>query len=125
MPGGEVALAVSNAAVLVEPRRVLPEISKMQTTSPSANVLSTRAGLIRLFAHFQVRWEERLQLAADRIVGRQELAEVAGRLDAVAVASDALGLDLLLQHHQAGEQRFWTRRAARHVDIDRHDLVDA
>src|SRR5437879_4542853 len=36
-----------------------------------------------------------------------------------------LVLNALLQEHDALEQGFRARRAARHVDVDRDDLVDA
>ena len=36
-----------------------------------------------------------------------------------------LALDALLQEHDALEERLGPRRAARHVDVDRKDLVDA
>ena len=43
---------------------------------------------------------------------------------ALACAAPLL-LDLLLQLHEAVEQRLGARRAAGHVDVHRDDLVDA
>ena len=51
-----------------------------------------------------------------------DLAAPAGR---ELVVADALVLDPLLEHHDALQQRLRARRAARHVEVDRDDLVDA
>src|SRR5438132_524018 len=40
-------------------------------------------------------------------------------------SSHVFVLDALLQEHDAFEQRLGARRAARHVDVDGDDLVDA
>lgn len=42
----------------------------------------------------------------------------------VHLAEEMFGLDLTLQLHHTVQQRFRTRRAPRHVHIDRNDLVD-
>src|SRR3954464_8323850 len=60
--------------------------------------------------------------------GRQRLgadrADVVLRRPVVTVGQ-RLAADLLLQPEDAVEQRFGSRRASRHVDIDGDDLVDA
>src|SRR5678815_5331346 len=49
---------------------------------------------------------------------------VAGHDGALLAQDRAFLANLVLQPHQAVEQRLRPRRTAGHVDVDRHDLVD-
>src|ERR1700690_2974546 len=55
-----------------------------------------------------------------RVVARRPGLQVARRIR----AGDGLAPDLLLQLHEPVEQRLRPRRAARDVDVDRHEAVD-
>src|SRR5262245_51741641 len=57
-------------------------------------------------------------------LGRLRRPDQAAELVAL-LAEHAVLLDLLLQLHHAIEQRLGPRRAAGHVDVHRHHLVDA
>src|SRR5690606_38581317 len=116
----EVAATVRPA--LVERRRAGPGLlTDLLRAEPAAAVgalqlaVSDRSG---------ERREQRLQLLANRVLWREELRKVSRRLRANKAVLLVVP-DLLLQHHQPGQQRFRPGRAPGDVDVHGHDEVDA
>src|SRR5262245_50624746 len=88
---------------------------------------SDRAARPPLAAHRRAR---RRSQSADRLMAparsarRGPLAARARRATAHP-SGELLLSDLALELHDAVDERLGARRTARHVDVDRHDLIDA